>query len=440
MRVTNQETFLQKAKEIHSDEEGNPIYSYALFKYKGACEKGIIVCAKHGEFEQTPSKHTNGQGCRTCGIERRANLRRSTLEEFIRKAQAMPEHSKCRYDKVDYQGSDKPVTITCIDHGDFGQIANQHLSGSSCPTCAGNIRKTTDEFVIQASVVHSNKYGYDKVMYINSNTHVTITCPEHGDFQQTPQHHLSGQGCIRCTHTNPYTLETFVEKVKQVHKEVQYDYSASVYNGINEPITIVCLLHGEFTQSAHSHLNGCGCPACGRLRTIAGKTHTTQKFIARAQAIHENRWDYSLTDYKSAKTKVVILCKDHGEFQQTPDYHLSGGICPQCSIRSPYSKAACAWLTKLQEDVRDLQWAFHGGEHKIKESNYRADGYSPSTNTIYEFHGCYWHGCACKDCYAKSDTEKELHLERRRKTQEREDFIKSKGYGLIVVWEHELKN
>ena len=434
MRVTNLETFLQKAKEFHSDDNGSPIYSYDLFIYESATTKGIIICPKHGQFNQTPSKHINGQGCRICGIERRGNLRRLTTEEFITRAKAMSEHSKCLYDKVNYQGTDKIVIITCNEHGDFEQTAGQHLSGSSCPKCAGNERKTLDEFIIQA-----NTHSYTKTVYINAHTHIIIICPEHGDFPQTPGHHLSGQGCIKCANTYPYTLETYVEKAKQIHADSNYNYSLSLYTGVNSPITIICPIHGEFTQSAHSHLNGCGCPSCGRQKTIAGKTHTTQKFVARAQAIHENRWDYSQTKYESAKKKLTIVCKDHGVFQQTPDYHLSGGICPKCSNRSPYSKAACNWLTELQKTVPDLQWAYNEGEHKIKDSNYRADGYSPSTNTIYEFHGCYWHGCSCKEGYAKSEIEKELHLERRVKTKEREAFITSKGYTLVVVWEHETK-
>ena len=57
---------------------------------------------------------------------------------------------------------------------------------------------TKEEFIQRASTIHNNKYLYDKVNYVNTSTKVTITCPIHGDFKQTPNNHLQGQGCQKC--------------------------------------------------------------------------------------------------------------------------------------------------------------------------------------------------------------------------------------------------
>jgi len=57
---------------------------------------------------------------------------------------------------------------------------------------------TTDEFISKAKEKHSNKYDYSLVDYINSTTKVKIICPEHGVFEQTPNYHLRGYGCIKC--------------------------------------------------------------------------------------------------------------------------------------------------------------------------------------------------------------------------------------------------
>lgn len=60
------------------------------------------------------------------------------------------------------------------------------------------LSKTVDAFITQANEKHRNKYDYSKVVYKGTDTPVIITCPCHGDFQQTPHHHLEGQGCPRC--------------------------------------------------------------------------------------------------------------------------------------------------------------------------------------------------------------------------------------------------
>ena len=59
-------------------------------------------------------------------------------------------------------------------------------------------KSNTEEFIKKAKKVHGNKYDYSKVNYINNHTNVTIICPEHGEFEQTPKGHLRGQGCPKC--------------------------------------------------------------------------------------------------------------------------------------------------------------------------------------------------------------------------------------------------
>ena len=56
----------------------------------------------------------------------------------------------------------------------------------------------TSTFIGRSNVVHKNKYSYDKTVYKNQRTKVIITCPIHGDFLQTPKNHMNGQGCPIC--------------------------------------------------------------------------------------------------------------------------------------------------------------------------------------------------------------------------------------------------
>jgi len=62
------------------------------------------------------------------------------------------------------------------------------------------------------------------------------------------------------------------------------------------------------------------------------KRLTTKEFISKAKKIHDNKYDYSNVEYENAKTKVKIICKKHGIFEQQPQHHLSGHECFKCSI------------------------------------------------------------------------------------------------------------
>src|SRR5437868_3409723 len=75
-----------------------------------------------------------------------------------------------------------------------------------------------------------------------------------------------------------------------------------------------------------------------------------------------------------------------------------------------------------------IQHAENGEEHRILNSNYRADGYCVKTNTIYEFHGCFYHGC--KKCFNENNMNtllNKLYKTLYDSTLEREKYILSMG-------------
>ena len=63
---------------------------------------------------------------------------------------------------------------------------------------------------------------------------------------------------------------------------------------------------------------------------IMAKKISKEEFIARSNNIHNNKYDYSKVEYVNNKTKVCIICPEHGEFWQTPKNHLLGQGCPIC--------------------------------------------------------------------------------------------------------------
>ena len=125
------------------------------------------------------------------------------------------------------------------------------------------------------------------------------------------------------------TTENFVTRSIAKHGS-RYDYSKVSYATSRTKVCIICPVHGEFFQTPDNHLAGEGCILCGFLRTSDQCRHTTGIFVKKANSVHENSYDYSKVDYKNARTKVCIVCPIHGEFFQAPDKHLSGHQCPRC--------------------------------------------------------------------------------------------------------------
>lgn len=141
--------------------------------------------------------------------------KRLSQEDFVKKAKAV-HNNRYTYDRAVFTTVNDKVTITCNKHGDFVQNANQHLLGSKCKKCAMEDRskvrtKSTEDFIKRAIDVHGNRYDYSKAKYTKFSDKITITCSEHGDFEQHAGSHLRGAGCPICARLNPSNGWTFTE-------------------------------------------------------------------------------------------------------------------------------------------------------------------------------------------------------------------------------------
>ena len=130
--------FIIKSQKIHGEK-----YNYKNTIYKHSRKKIIINCILHGDFEQTPSAHMQGQGCNKCG--------QLTLKDTRK-------------------------------------------------------RKTTEQFILEAKKIHGNKYDYSKTIYKTAKINLTITCLMHGDFSVKPGNHIIGKlGCKKCKNIGGYS-------------------------------------------------------------------------------------------------------------------------------------------------------------------------------------------------------------------------------------------
>jgi len=325
--TNNKELFILKSKKIHDDK-----YDYSQVEYINNNINVKIICKEHGEFLQLPRTHLSGSGCTLCKIK---NLRKrliSNKDEFIEKAKEK-HGNKYDYNKVEYIDSKTKVIIICKKHSEFLQTPTGHLSGNGCIICKNNatterFRSDTKEFIVKAKKIHDDNYDYSKVEYIDSKTKVIIICKKHGEFKIIPNSHLqpNNSGCIICS-GKTYNNETFIEKSKKIHGD-KYDYSKVEYKNCNEKIIIICKIHGEFLQKPHGHFNG-GCTKCAGCCK-----NTSDEFIEKAIQIHGNNYDYSKVKYENAKTKVIVICKKHGEFKIVPNSHLRYTGCGKCKNKT----------------------------------------------------------------------------------------------------------
>lgn len=143
-RLEKEKLFIKNGKNVHSNK-----YTYPDFKYIDSKIPSDITCPEHGNFPQTPNDHLRGAGCPICGLQSRADKRRTPLDKFI-------------------------------------QAAN---------------------------VVHDNRYTYPDFKYVNTGTPSDITCPWHGNFPQTPNNHLAGHGCPMCKNKTEGVVFTFLKEV-----------------------------------------------------------------------------------------------------------------------------------------------------------------------------------------------------------------------------------
>jgi hypothetical protein len=285
---------------------------------------------------------------------------------------------------------------------------------------------TTNEFVEKSKKVHGKKYDYSKVNYVSIRHKVEIICPKHGSFFTSPECHLlKKSNCMLCYREGRRnSIEHFIKKSRKFHGN-KYNYSKSRYKSAHEKIKIICPIHGEFNQTPHIHSNGSGCPKC------VGRNKTTIELIRDFKQIHDDRYDYSKVNYIGNKTKIEIICVEHGKFWQTPNGHLSGYGCPKCI--NIISKSEIEFLNYLKiPDTKE--------NRQIRILRKKVDGFDPKTNTIYEFLGDYWHGNPKKFKHDDINERcKKPFGELYEKTFNRLNELKNLGYKVYYIWESNWK-
>jgi len=277
-------------------------------------------------------------------------------------------------------------------------------------------------FIKKAKYVHGDTYDYSSVEYKKAKEKVIIVCKDHGNFIQSPNKHLNGQGCPKCgklSTKNKQSLGSniFIVKAKEIHGN-KYDYSKVEYINNRTKVIIICPIHGDFEQTPKEHLKGSGCSKCGENSRVAKRKDTAESFVKKARFKHKDRYTYEEVKYVDSKTKIIITCPDHGEYEQLPTNHLKGHGCFKCN---------CLGFSKKEKELHDFVNILIYSKSSVRNliNSKELDIYIPSKNIAIEFNGLYWHS----DQF-KKDT---YHINKTKKCQE-------KGVQLIHIFEDEWDN
>ena len=255
-------------------------------------------------------------------------------KSFVEKSESI--HGKTYdYSLVKYTNSKAKVNIICRTHGSFSQRADMHISKNKpqgCPKCNKSFKLTTESFIEKAIEIHGNKYNYSKSVYLSARKKIIITCPIHGDFLQLGKVHINNRGgCPFCGIESKIKAKDML--IEELFIKFGYNYTFKIdnYIGENSKILIQCPKHGECIKKASVLICSIfACKQCALENRSKLLTHSTEKFIYMSNKIHNNFYDYSLSIYSGNKTKLKIICPEHGEFNQSPSDHKQGKGCPKC--------------------------------------------------------------------------------------------------------------
>ncbi len=352
--------------------------------------------------------------------------KKMTFSEFVKQATAT-HGDKYRYVEESFTKAGAKTKIICPSHGEFMQNAFSHISGHACMACMREAdRLSFDGFLRLATARHGNKYTYDPSGYVSSRSIISITCPIHGIYSQTPATHLVTGGCQRCAtertrQKNAYTTDEYIARATEIHCG-KYDYAKTVYTGSLDSLTVTCPIHGDFIICAANHMRGKGCKLCSYESLSASRKFTLTQFIEKAMAIHGNRYDYSASVYINSMSKIDIVCPDHGTFSQVANAHLIGEGCPVCNESHGESIIARYLEDNGYNFVREKRFPDCRNKRPLP-----FDFFLPDERTIIEFHGeqhykpvRHWGGYDGLDYRSKNDDIKAR-------------YALDRGYAFIIV-------
>ena len=250
---------------------------------------------------------------------------------------------------------------------------------------AGKTR-SKGKFVEKARSIHGDKYDYSEVVYSGYKSRVTIICPVHGRFEQTPSKHVMGNGCMFCGqmrngHKSRTGTIEFIRRARERHGE-RYDYSLVEYLQCDTKVCIVCAVHGEFWQRPACHVRGYGCERCSHEYRGAMMRSGFDEFLEAALKSHNGLYSYKQDSFRGMGSSVVVTCPEHGDWVASSacNHVKLKTKCPQCGRKSTGEEAVAEELVR-----RGLVFTRQAKFPSLPRLSF--DFYLPSMGLLIEFDG-----------------------------------------------------
>lgn len=180
----------------------------------------------------------------------------------------------------------------------------------------------------------------------------------------------------------------FIETAKHLHGD-KYGYSKVFYEK-NKKVILECPVHGDFEISAWNHIKlKSGCQRCSYEDTGKKLTKSTEQFVAEAQLVYGDKYDYSKSIYTTAHQLIIITCPEHGDFSVSAANHLfARSECLGCTAKSMSinEQFIAKWLVDHNIDFI-AQKTFSDFYRLSRRSRLKFDFYIPSKNLAIEYDG-----------------------------------------------------
>jgi very-short-patch-repair endonuclease len=348
-------------------------------------------------------------------------MNQEKLNYFIEKANEIHKNIY-DYSLVEFNDVKSKFNVICNIHGNYLTNYNSHIyKKRGCSKCSiikrsESKKKTIKQFIEEAMNIHGTLYDYSKSVYINYNTNLIIICKIHGDFLQTPNSHIGLKcGCFKCSPSYKISNDEFIKKAMNKFGD-RYDYSNTKYINSVTKVEIKCMKHNNiFYQPPKYHISERqGCNFCLSEHFTKIQTKPLEKFIDDANIVHNNKYDYSLVEYKNSDTKMCIKCIKHDTiFYQTGCHHLSGKSgCKLCFSEKIHEKN-----TKTTEEFVNECIEIYGDKYDYSLTEYK--GSDKKINIICKLHNNKFFQVAsihinypdrlgCKKCIGNSVSERNL--------------------------------
>jgi len=203
------------------------------------------------------------------------------------------------------------------------------------------------------------------------------------------------------------THNKIIKQFQNTHGD-KYDYSLfKEYHGNLQKIEIICKkCDNIFKQTVKNHKRGINCPECAKEEGRKKLVMSLDEVLRKCKETHNDRYDYSLLEYKNSKSKVKIKCHKHGIFEQTLHCHIKGYGCPQCGIEHRNSLNTLTLKDFLEKSIKKHGNKYDYSRVNYKKSNLKVEIICKKCDIVFEQtpnHHIQGHGCSkCANKY-KSD-------------------------------------